>query len=108
MKRVIAILLVLVLSCAMITCVSAAGLDSVKEIGGSILTTVLISVVIGVVLAFLIPMSILKGQLKTVSRQKTATSYVRPDSLLLKRQQDIYLFRNVVRTPLPKNNQKGK
>lgn len=106
MKRMIAVILTLVLVCAMVTCVSAAETGNLEDAGGSVLTTLLVSVGIGVVLAFLIPMSILKGQLKSVSKKDTASNYVRSESMLLKHQQDIYLYRNVVRTPIPKN--KGK
>lgn len=53
---------------------------------------------------FLIPMSVLKGQLKSVRMQNAATSYVRPNSMQLTQERDLFLYRNVTRTARPKNN----
>ena len=55
-------------------------------------------------LSFLIPMSVLKGQLKSVRMQNAASSYVRPNSMQLTRERDLFLYRNVTRTARPKNN----
>ena len=63
-----------------------------------------VSLIVGAVLSFLIPMSVLKGQLKSVRMQAAASSYVRPGSRELRQQRDIFLFRNVTRTARPKNN----
>ncbi len=72
------------------------------------LGTVIVAIVLGIVLSFLIPMSILKGQLKTVRRQTAAANYVRPNSMHLTAQRDIFLYRNVVRTEIPKANNNRK
>ena len=64
----------------------------------------LICIGIGILLAFLIPMSILKGQLKSVRSQPAASSYVRPGSMNLTNQRDIYLYRTLTRTAKPKEN----
>ena len=64
----------------------------------------ILSLIAGAVLSFLIPMSVLKGQLKSVRMQAAASSYVRPGSMELRQQRDIFLFRNVTRTARPKNN----
>ncbi len=70
-------------------------------------TTILISILVGAVLAFLIPMSVLKGQLKSVRMQAAASSYVRPNSMVLTNDRDLYLYRNVTRTAKPKNTSSG-
>ncbi len=64
-------------------------------------------VVIGIVLSFLIPMSILKRQLKSVRYQPAANSYVRTNSLRFSRKTDSFLYRNVSRVAKPKNNSSG-
>lgn len=69
--------------------------------------TIILSIVIGVVLALLIPMSVLKGQLKSVRMQAAASSYVRQGSMVLTQDQDLYLYRNVTRTARPKNTSGG-
>lgn len=113
MTRWIAILFVLLLCCAMITCVSASDYDynydyedeyEEEQSDGISATSILISVGIGILLTFLIPMSILKGQLKSVAPENAAANYVREGSMNLTKQQDIYLYHNVARTPIAKNN----
>lgn len=66
--------------------------------------TILISLVVGILLAWLIPMSVLKGQLKSVRTQAAASGYARPGSMQLTQQRDIFLYRNIIRTAKPKNN----
>lgn len=66
--------------------------------------TILISIIIGAVLALLIPMATLKGQLKSVRMQAQASSYVRRNSMVLTQDRDLFLYRNITRTAKPKNN----
>ena len=68
---------------------------------------VVLCVVIGVLLSFLIPMSILKRQLKSVRHQPAASSYVQENSLRLRRKTDTFLYRNVSRVAKPKNTSSG-
>ena len=75
-----------------------------QEGGIPVLGWTILSLIAGAVLSFLIPMSVLKGQLKSVRMQAAASSYVRPGSMELRQQRDIFLFRNVTRTERPKNN----
>ena len=75
-----------------------------QEGGIPVLGWTILSLIAGAVLSFLIPMSVLKGQLKSVRMQAAASSYVRPGSMELRQQRDIFLFRNVTRTARPKNN----
>ena len=70
-------------------------------------TAIVVSLLIGALLAFLIPMSMLKGQLKSVRMQPAASSYVRQNSMRVNVQRDIFLYRNVTRTAKPKNNSGG-
>lgn len=82
--------------------------DTCGEIAASgglpVVPWVIISLIAGAVLSFLIPMSVLKGQLKSVRMQNAATSYVRPNSMQLTQERDLFLYRNVTRTARPKNN----
>lgn len=82
--------------------------DTCGEIAASggipVVAWILISLVVGAVLSFLIPMSVLKGQLKSVRMQNAATSYVRANSMQLTQERDLFLYRNVTRTARPKNN----
>ena len=82
--------------------------DQIAEADGAISTkTIIISILIGALLAFLIPMSVLKGQLKSVRLQAAASSYVRQDSMVLTNDRDLFLYRNIVRSAKPKNNSSG-
>ena len=62
-----------------------------------------ISVVIGIVIAFLYT-NFLKSQLKTVKSKPSASDYVIPGSFTLTGQRDVFLYRNIKKTPKPKNN----
>ena len=106
MRLFFIIILVLILCFALAVTACAASEDYSSDSDNSILTTVLVSVGIGILLALLIPMSILKGELKSVRRENAAANYVRDNSMNLTTKRDIFLYRNVVRTPIPKANQK--
>lgn len=62
-----------------------------------------IAVVIGIVVAFIV-VFVMKAQLKSVRSQPAANSYIVNGSFVLSHSRDIYLFRNVTRTPKPQNN----
>lgn len=64
---------------------------------------IIISVVIGIIIAFLYT-GYLKSQLKTVRSKASAQDYVVPGSFNVTQQRDIYLYGNVKKTPKPKNN----
>lgn len=64
----------------------------------------ILSLAAGALLSFLIPMTVLKGQLKSVRKQAAASSYVRQGSMVLTQRRDLFLYRNVTRTPRPKSN----
>lgn len=69
--------------------------------------TVVLSIIIGVLLTLLVPMSILKGELKSVKMQAAASNYVCPGSMHLTQDRDMFLYRNVTRTAKPKNTGSG-
>lgn len=73
--------------------------DSEFSVGKSLL----ISVVIGFVVAF-IATSVMKSQLKTVRAKSGATEYVTQGSMKLTQSRDLYLYSNVSRVPRPKSN----
>lgn len=64
---------------------------------------IVIDLIIGFVLS-LIPISILKKQLKTVNVQRSAQSYVSEGSFYLSRSNDRFIHRSVSKTPRPKPN----
>lgn len=77
----------------------------IAESGGiPVVAWIIISLIAGALLSFLIPMSVLKGQLKSVRMQNAASSYVRANSMQLTQERDLFLYRNVTRTARPKNN----
>lgn len=78
--------------------------EIVQSSGINYILWIVISLVAGALLSFLIPMSVLKGQLKSVRAQSAASNYVRDNSMILTQQRDLFLYRNVTRTPRPKNN----
>ncbi len=63
----------------------------------------LISVIIGIVIAFLYT-GFLKSQMKTVKSKPSATDYVVSGSFNVTQQRDVYLYSNTKKTPKPKNN----
>lgn len=60
-------------------------------------------IVVGFLIA-LIPMGVLKGQIRNVHSKSQAEDYTRDDSFHLTVKQDIFLYKNVDKTPIPKNN----
>ena len=67
------------------------------------MTAIIIYIVIGIVVAFLVT-GAMKAQLKSVQSQSSAASYIRSGSMVLTANEDLFLYRNVSRTPKPKNN----
>lgn len=63
----------------------------------------IIAVPIGLVVG-LIYVLILKGQLKSVKRQGAANAYVREGGIHLTQSGDYFMYRNVTRTPKPKDS----
>ncbi|MBQ3355511.1 MAG: TPM domain-containing protein [Oscillospiraceae bacterium] len=62
-----------------------------------------IALLIGAVLSWLIPMSSMKGKLKSVRSQVAASDYVRAGSMSLTQNRDVFLFANVTKTPIPRD-----
>ena len=58
--------------------------------------------VAGIIVAFIVTL-IMKGQLKSVRQQNTASNYVVDGSFRLTGRSDTFLYRNVVRTERPKS-----
>lgn len=68
---------------------------------------VVLAVIAGALLSLLIPMNILKGELKSVRSKAAASDYVRSGSMNLTEDRDIFLYHTVTRTAKPKNNSSG-
>lgn len=66
-------------------------------------TRILISLVIGIILAVIICF-IIKSQLKSVAMKSNAADYVREGSLNITSQSDRFLYSHVTKTAKPKNN----
>ncbi|MDD6062531.1 MAG: TPM domain-containing protein [Oscillospiraceae bacterium] len=64
--------------------------------------SLVISLIIGLIVAF-IATGVMKGKLKTVRRKASASDYLKPGSLQLNGQSDVFLYSNVVRTAKPKD-----
>ena len=67
--------------------------------GISIGIALLIGVLVGQIVG-----KVLKGQLKTVHRVNQAKNYVKPGSMNLQTQNDVFLYRDIRRTPKPRDN----
>lgn len=68
--------------------------------------TVAISMAVGLVIG-LIAVGIMALRMKTVRSRHTASDYVRPGSMELTNQRDIFLYSHVSRTPRPKSTSSG-
>lgn len=73
---------------------------------GNRFLNVLLSLIIGPLLAFL-PVSIMKGNLKSVKSQRAAGVYIKPGSEKITLQRDIFLYHTINRVPRPKENHSG-
>ena len=72
------------------------------DAGGSLATSLIIGVVIGLIVAFA-----LKGQLKSVRSQSHAREYVKDGSMHLSLSNDMFLYRNVTRTKRESSSSSG-
>lgn len=68
--------------------------------------TIAISMAVGMGIG-LIAVGIMAARMKTVRAQNTASDYVRPGSMQLTNQRDIFLYSHVSRTPKPKSSSGG-
>ena len=59
-------------------------------------------IIFGIIVAFIVT-GIMKGQLKSVRKERTAANYVVGGSFRLTGNSDVFLYRNVVRRERPKN-----
>ncbi len=85
--------------------VDAREYDTVEsfDVGKSLLISFGTGLVIG-----LITVGVMYGQLKTVRGQHTAGQYTKPGSMQVTGATDTYLYRNVTRVPIPKQNSNHK
>lgn len=74
-----------------------------EDVIGDFGAMLIICLVIGLVAALITTLA-MKAQLRSVRPRYEANSYVVQGSFRLDHSRDIYLFRNVTRTPKPKNN----
>lgn len=65
---------------------------------------VIFGLLLGALMSFLIPMSTMKSKLKSVRSKAAASDYVRPGSMNLTQNRDVFLFANVTKTPIPRDN----
>lgn len=68
-----------------------------------VVLNVIIALVIGLVVA-LIATGVMRGKLKSVRSKYEAADYVRPGSMKVTQSREIFLYRNVTRTPRPKDS----
>jgi len=77
--------------------------DAEMSIGG----TVAVSVIVGVIIAF-IALAVMSSKMKTVRSQSAAGSYVRSGSFNVTESSESFLYRRVNKTPRPQNNSGGR
>lgn len=101
MKRIVRVFLLVAVICLTLTlCTSAT------DGGESSLISplwLIVCLVVGFLLA-LIPMGILKGQIRNVHNKYEATDYTREGSFNLQIKEDIFRNRTVTKVAIPKNN----
>lgn len=68
----------------------------------------LMCLVIGGILSFAIPMSILKAQLRSVRNQPGASEYIRRNSMIVSKSTDRFLYRNITRTAKVESSSSGR
>ena len=78
----------------------------ISEGPGEIVKRVIIALIIGFIISLVVTGS-MKGKLKTVRKQAAATTYVRNGSMQLTDSRDLFLYTNVTRTEIPKNDSSG-
>ena len=78
-----------------------------EEISFPLSKKILMSLVIGVVIAF-ITTAVLKGQLNSVRRQPLANNYLKQGSLNITLSRDLFLYRNIIRRRRQTNNSSGR
>lgn len=107
MKRRILSLLLTAALCLLLTvpCFAAGG--TILESPYFNPTAIIICLLLGFLIAF-IPMGALKGQINNVHRKTEAEDYSRKGSMNLQVKQDQFLRADLVRVPIPKNNQPGR
>lgn len=105
MKRRIVSLFLAVLLCAALTVPAFAAGSSESAPSGFNPIVLIVCLVIGFLLA-LIPMGILKGQIRNVKSKTEATDYTREGSFDLQIKQDRFLYKRLDKTPIPKNDSK--
>ena len=66
-------------------------------------STLLTSLIAGLIIGWIVT-AVLKGQLKSVRRQDEAQVYIKPGSMRLTVEKDLFLYRNVTRTKKANNN----
>ena len=69
-------------------------------------TNILIPIAVGIILA-VITVAFMTSGLKSVRKKESAADYEIPGSLNITRQEDAFLYRNVTRTAIPKDNDSG-
>lgn len=89
---------------AAISAYATACEDVISSYGKVSTAGIALCILIGSALSFLIPMNILKGQLKTVRYQPEANDYIRKNSLTFTRKTDTFLHQSVSRVAKPKNS----
>ena len=72
------------------------------DFGKNLMICLVIGIIVGVIVAF-----ILKGQLKSVRKQKQANVYVKPGSMQLTFCHDMFLYRNVTKTKKQSSSSSG-
>lgn len=101
LKRIYGLLVALILSVSIYVPAFADGGGFTSTPTGRILVSIGVGLLLG-----LIPMLVMYGKMKSVRRNNRASSYVKENSLHITKQNDMYLYKNVVRTPIPKADKK--
>ncbi len=77
--------------------------DNLPKEPFNVVVSLLISLAVGLVVA-LIATAVMKGKLKSVKAQYTATNYIKDGSMQVTGSRDLFLYTHVNRVPRPKSN----
>jgi len=76
------------------------------DMGRNRINATIVSLVLALVIALIVT-GIWRSQLKSVKRHNLAHEYIRPGSMALTNKRDIFLHRNISKTPRPKDTRGG-
>lgn len=86
---------------------SAYDVDNIPEEPFSVVGNLLLAIILGFVIALIVT-GVMRSGLRSVHSQTAADSYMKSGSLRITRENDLFLYKNVVRRERPKESSSGR